>query len=116
MRLVLLGVLVASAVASTPEREAFDLKLPILGAQLELLPEGPGKEIAEKACLTCHSTDILRQQRLTEGQWAASVKKMAGWGADVRDDQKDDLVRYLTAHFGPQNDRFQPVVTRPVGR
>ena len=26
------------------------------------------------------------------------------------------LVAYLVKHFGPDNDRFQPVVTKPLGR
>jgi hypothetical protein len=94
----------------------FDPNLPTFGTQLEVLPAGVGKEIADRACLTCHSTDILRQQQLSEAQWAASVKKMIGWGAPVPEDKKDELVKYLALHFGVSNDRFQPTVTRPLGR
>ncbi|HTY41160.1 MAG TPA: molybdopterin-dependent oxidoreductase [Thermoanaerobaculia bacterium] len=53
---------------------------------------------------------------LNEKQWAASVTKMAGWGADVPEAKRDELVAYLAKNFGPDNDRFQPVVTRPAGR
>ena len=95
---------------------SFDARLPAFAARLAALPEGPGREIAARACLTCHSSDILRQQRLTEAQWGASVKKMTGWGAEVSEEEKDVLVQYLSSHFGPENDRFQPVVTRPIGR
>jgi hypothetical protein len=95
---------------------SFDPKLPVFGTKLEVLPDGPGKEIADKACLSCHSTDILRQQRLSEAQWAASVKKMIGWGAEVPEEKKDELVKYLALHFGPGNERFQPAVTRPLER
>jgi quinoprotein glucose dehydrogenase len=95
---------------------SFDPKLPTFGARLATLPAGPGREIAARACLTCHSSDILRQQRLTEAQWAASVKKMIGWGAEVPAEKQDVLVKYLSSHFGPDNDRFQPTVTRPIGR
>jgi hypothetical protein len=100
---------------TTPET-SFDPKLPAFGTQLEVLPDGVGKETADKACLSCHSTDLLRQQRLTEAQWAASVNKMVGWGAEVPEEKKDELVKYLAFHFGAGNDRFQPVVTRPLGR
>jgi hypothetical protein len=41
---------------------------------------------------------------------------MVGWGAEVPEEKKDELVKYLALHFGPGNDRFQPVVTRPLGR
>ena len=39
--------------------------------------------MADQACLACHAADLVCQQRLTEKQWAASVNKMIGWGADV---------------------------------
>ncbi len=94
----------------------FDQKLPVLGTRLAELPPGDGKTIADGACLTCHSSDMLRQQRLTEKQWAASVDKMVGWGAPVPQSRKDALVAYLTKNFGPDNDQFEPVITRPVGK
>jgi hypothetical protein len=102
--------------SGTAPAAAFDPSLPGLGTQLEVLPKGPGKETADKACLSCHSTDILRQQRLTEAQWAASVRKMIGWGAEVPEEKRDELVKYLASQFGLDNDRFRPAVTRPVGR
>ena len=94
----------------------FDVKLPVLGTRLSGFPPGEGKTIADQACLACHSTDMVRQQRLTEKQWAASVTKMAGWGAEVPESKRDALITYLVKNFGPDNDRFEPVVTRPVGR
>jgi hypothetical protein len=94
----------------------FDPKLPVLGTRLTELPPGEGKAIADSACLLCHSSDMLRQQRLTEKQWAASVDKMVGWGAQVPESKRDALVAYLARNFGPDNDRFEPVITRPVGK
>ena len=107
------GKPVKSKAAPAP---AFDESLPMFGTQLAELPPGPGKATADGACLKCHSADILRQQRLNEKQWAASVTKMAGWGADVPEEKRAELVAYLVKNFGPDNDRFQPVVTRPTGR
>ncbi len=94
----------------------FDKNLPVLGTRLAPFPPGAGKALADQACVSCHSTDMVRQQRLTEKQWTASVAKMAGWGAEVPESEKDALIAYLVANFGPDNDRFEPVVTRPVGR
>ena len=94
----------------------FDTKLPVLGTRLAGFPPGDGKEIADSACLACHSTDMVRQQRLTEKQWTASVTKMIGWGAEVPESRRDALIAYLVKNFGPDNDRFEPVITRPVGR
>ena len=105
----------ATAGARTPRPDSEDNR-PSLGVQLSSLPPGPGKAIADKACLRCHSADILRQQRLSERQWTASVTKMIGWGAEVPNDKTAELVAYLARNFGPDNDRFRPVVTRPLGR
>jgi hypothetical protein len=94
----------------------FDRRLPVLGTRLAEFPPGAAKAMADQACLACHSADMVWQQRLTEKQWAANVNKMIGWGAEVPAEQKDALTAYLLQNFGPDNDKFQPVVTRPVGR
>lgn len=90
--------------------------LPALGTRLSEFPSGEAKDVAEKACLQCHSADMPRQQRLNEKQWAAEVEKMTRWGAEVPPDRKDALVAYLFAHFGPGNDAFTPVEVAPVTR
>lgn len=105
-----------SAKTVKPAPVTFDVKLPVLGTRLAEFPPGEGKSLADQACLTCHSTDLVRQQRLTEKQWTATVTKMAGWGADVPESRKETLIAYLVKNFGPDNDRFEPVVTRPAGR
>jgi hypothetical protein len=94
----------------------FDQSLPVLGTRLAEFPAGTAKATADRACGPCHSPDMVAQQHLTEKQWTASVNKMIGWGAEVPDDKKDALVAYLVENFGPGNDKYQPVVARPVGR
>jgi hypothetical protein len=101
---------------STEASVNFDKTLPVLGTKYAQLPPGPMKGLADAACLNCHSADIIVQQHLTEKQWAADVTKMAGWGAAVPEDKRAELVAYLLAHFGPDNTRWQPLATRPVGR
>ena len=94
----------------------FDTKLPVLGTRLADFPPGPSKSLADQACLACHSADMVWQQHLTEKQWTAEVNKMMGWGSEVPEEKKAALIAYLVANFGPENDKFRPVVTRPVGR
>ena len=101
---------------ATASRVDFDAKLPVLGTRLSEFPPGEGKAIADSACLACHSTDMVRQQRLTEKQWTASVTKMVGWGAEVPESRRAALIAYLVKNFGPENTSFEAVVTRPVGR
>lgn len=112
---VLTIALALSAAAAAPKRARFDANLPMLGTKLRALPAGKEKAAADAACLPCHSADIVVQQRLTEKQWTATVEKMIRWGAVVKDEDKQALIRYLARHFGPDN-RFTPTKTRPVGR
>jgi cytochrome c5 len=99
-----------------PVPVTFDVRLPVLGTRLAEFPPGEGKSVADSACLSCHSTDLVRQQRLTDKQWSASLTKMIGWGAEVPESKKEALLAYLVKNFGPDNDRFEPVITRPAGR
>jgi hypothetical protein len=106
----------AKAKSVKPAPVTFDVKLPVLGTRLAEFPPGEGKGVADAVCLGCHSTDLVRQQRLTEKQWTANLTKMIGWGAEVPESKKETLIAYLVKNFGPDNDRFEPVITRPVGR
>jgi len=89
---------------------------PALGTRLTPLPDGEGKAVAETSCLACHSSDLIRQQRLTKQQWTATITKMINWGAAVPESQREALLDYLATRFGPENSSFQPVVARPNGR
>jgi hypothetical protein len=109
------GTPAAAASTSAAEANGFDSNLPSLGTTFVLLPAGAGKQIADLSCAQCHSSDIVRQQRLQAKQWAAVVDKMIRWGAVVPEAHKAELIDYLAGDFGPDNDRFAPIITRPVG-
>lgn len=89
--------------------------LPMPGTQFQQLPPGTAKADVEAACYTCHSADLLVQQRLTEKQWTATVEKMMRWGADVPAAKKDPIIEYLSKNFGPER-KFAPLRTAPVRR
>ena len=61
-----------------------------------------GAATYQRVCLTCHEADIVEQQKLTPTGWTRSVEKMVRWGAAVRDAEKQPLVDYLAARFGPR--------------
>ena len=63
--------------------------------------DDPATKIFESRCLACHDTNLVSQQRLTVPGWTREVDKMIGWGAGVTDGEKQSLVRYLAARFGP---------------
>jgi cytochrome c2 len=61
-----------------------------------------GAATFKKVCLTCHEADIIEQQKLTPTGWTRSVEKMMRWGAAVSDADKQPLVDYLAARYGPR--------------
>jgi hypothetical protein len=73
------------------------------------LPAGPAKEKAEAACLTCHEARVIVQQRLSKPAWTKEVDKMMKWGAEVDPKDRDALIDYFSANFGPD----QPAYAAP---
>jgi cytochrome c5 len=66
------------------------------------LSSDAGAATFKKVCQSCHEADIIEQQRLTPSGWTRSVEKMMRWGAAVSDADKQPLVDYLAARFGPR--------------
>jgi len=64
--------------------------------------------LIDSACSTCHSKELLEQQRLTRKQWEASVKKMQTWGAPLQADQTTLVARVLSELYHPGLPVYQP--------
>jgi hypothetical protein len=56
----------------------------------------------EEACHTCHGEDIIEGQKLTRAQWERELDKMGRWGAQVKPEQRESILEYLTRNFGPR--------------
>jgi DMSO/TMAO reductase YedYZ molybdopterin-dependent catalytic subunit len=54
------------------------------------------------ACIGCHETDVMQQQRLSRAGWDREVDKMTRWGAPVKSGTKDEIVRFLAETWGPR--------------
>ena len=61
-----------------------------------------GEAVFSKSCLSCHAADLVEAQRLSRAAWVREVEKMMRWGAAVGDTDKDPLVDYLAAKYGPR--------------
>jgi hypothetical protein len=66
------------------------------------LPAGPMQEKATAACDSCHEVRIIVQQRLSKAAWTKEVDKMIKWGAEVDPKDRDGLIDYFSANFGPE--------------
>jgi hypothetical protein len=68
----------------------------------EQLPSGPVQEKAAAACGTCHEARIIVQQRLSKAAWTKEMDKIIKWGAEVDPKDRDALIDYFSANFGPE--------------
>src|SRR5579862_1697055 len=74
----------------------------------EDLPAGAMQAKATTACTECHEARIIVQQRLSKAAWTKEVDKMTKWGALVDQNERDALIDYLSANFGPDQPAYEP--------
>ncbi len=63
------------------------------------LPDGPGKELVEVICSSCHSTERIVTKQWTKPQWQAKVLEMLQEELDVTQPERDKIVEYLAKSF-----------------
>jgi DMSO/TMAO reductase YedYZ molybdopterin-dependent catalytic subunit len=57
----------------------------------------PAASLLETRCNVCHDNRLVAQQRLDAAGWTREIDKMIGWGANVTDEEKATLARYLSS-------------------
>ena len=75
---------------------------PAVSHNADAAPALAAEATYKRACLVCHESDIISQQKLTKTGWTNSVNKMIRWGASVPDAEKEPLIDYLAAQFPPR--------------
>jgi len=60
-----------------------------------------GPDSYKSACFGCHDDHMMQQQRLTRAQWDRELNKMTGWGAQIKPEDRDAILNYLSAQFKP---------------
>jgi sulfite dehydrogenase (cytochrome) subunit B len=74
-----------------------------VAAQQSALAPGPGADVAEAGCSTCHSLSYIpmNSRFMTKAVWTAEVTKMrAAFGAPIDDDAANTIIGYLVANYG----------------
>jgi hypothetical protein len=63
---------------------------------------GPGSNLANSLCLSCHSEAyVATQPPFNKTVWTAEIVKMRNvYGAKISDDQVAPLADYVTANYG----------------
>jgi len=85
----------------------------VVPAQSADLPPGPLQAKMKTACLECHDSGIIVQQRLGKAAWTKEVDKMIKWGAVVDPGDRDAFIEYLSTNF--PGDKEPYVAPRTVG-
>jgi mono/diheme cytochrome c family protein len=86
----------AAACVAKPARQAAP------AAAIASSAPDPDAAILGDDCLACHTADLVRQQRLTDKQWAKTLDKMRTWGAPTEDASVVALAAQLET-IGPRD-------------
>ena len=62
-------------------------------------PETASADGYKAACFSCHDEHMMQQQHLTREQWDREINKMTGWGAEVKPQNREAILNYLSSQF-----------------
>lgn len=64
-------------------------------------PSGPGLELIQRSCISCHDIYMITTKRKTPEQWAEVMDLMAARGAEVTPEEMQVIEEYLSQNFKP---------------
>lgn len=64
--------------------------------------DGPGKELFVQRCHTCHELNTVTVQRLSGNDWRVIVERMIQNGAELSEQESEQIIAYLTKMYGPE--------------
>lgn len=88
------AALIVGIAASCPARQ-------VTPADVAGPPGAAEADPVSQTCTACHGPAKYASLHQSKAEWAAVVRQMIKYGADVPDGRFDQIVSYLTAHYGP---------------
>jgi cytochrome c5 len=64
------------------------------------LPDGEGKAVVQRMCVSCHEVSSFTHVKRTYDGWSEVVDNMVSLGAQGSDDDIYMVIDYLYKHFG----------------
>jgi mono/diheme cytochrome c family protein len=86
-----LGLMIAHSLSAQPPAAMPDARVP---------PPGPALDLIDKQCSACHTTATVFAQRKSADDWASTVQMMVDRGAELKPEETDTVIDYLTKNFG----------------
>jgi cytochrome c5 len=68
-------------------------------ALAQTFPDGPGKNLVESQCASCHGLDQVAQHKDTKDGWSTLVDFMVSRGMAATDEEVKTMVDYLAKNF-----------------
>jgi cytochrome c5 len=99
----MLVMMMTAACASAPRQGSGQApRRPVAALPGSELPPGQGRTILQTSCTVCHDLGEVTKFRgyYKKAQWQDIVATMIGYGANVRNEDVDVLVDYLTQSLG----------------
>ena len=76
-------------------------------------PDGPGKDILEKKCSSCHSPSQVTTVGRSADEWQEVVVAMIDLGAEMNEEETKVLVEYLAKNWPAKKDEGAPAQGQP---
>jgi hypothetical protein len=70
-----------------------------LRAQFPTLPQGPGRDLVEVTCGSCHDIEMVAINGRTEERWGLTIDEMVGYGLRLSPDDRALILRYLATYL-----------------
>lgn len=67
-----------------------------------ILPQGPGRNVAQRMCSSCHSLVLVTQTGHTEAEWDSIVARMEDNGMMASPEDIDTVITYLGKALPPR--------------
>ncbi len=64
------------------------------------LPDGDGKEVVERLCLTCHGPENFINKKYTKDGWGEVIYSMQSRGLTGTEDEFETVARYCATYLG----------------
>jgi len=104
LAVVSLALLLVACGGPAPSQEPAAAPTEAIQQQEELTAQPPaadGAILLEERCTACHSLDRVMGAQKSHDEWAQTVARMVGKGAQLNENEQAVLVDYLVKTYGP---------------
>jgi len=66
------------------------------------LPEGPNRDLVERACGSCHDIEMVVINGRSEERWDGTIDEMTGYGMRISPAERALILKYLATYLPPK--------------